>query len=52
MLVFIDYNNLCQFINTKSLISKQVCWAQELSCYYFQMDYCQEKANGTANALF
>ena len=38
-------------METKSLSSKQVCWAQELSCYHFQIDYCQGKANGAANAL-
>ena len=38
--VFIDYNNLCWFMNTKSLSSRQVYWAQELFCYHFQIDYC------------
>ena len=32
--VLTDYNNLRQFMNTKSLSSKQVCWAQELFCYH------------------
>ena len=40
MLVFTNYNNLRQFINTKSLSSKQVRWAQELFYYHFQIDYC------------
>ena len=31
VLVFIDHNNLRRFMNTKSLSSKQVRWAQELS---------------------
>ena len=35
VLVLTDYNNLCQFIDTKSLSSRQVRWAQELFCYYF-----------------
>ena len=30
ILVFIDHNNLCCFMDTKSLSSKQVRWAQEL----------------------
>ena len=30
---------------------KQVSWAQELFRYYFQIDYCQGKANGAVNAL-
>lgn len=38
-------------MDTKSLSSRQVRWAQELSCYYFQINYCQEKANGAADAL-
>ena len=37
--VLIDYINLCRFMDTKSLSSRQVCWAKELSCYYFQIDY-------------
>ena len=51
MLLLTNHNNLRQFIDTKSLSSKQVCWAQELSHYYFQIDYCQGKANGAADAL-
>ncbi len=46
-----DYNNLQRFINTKSLSSRQVCWAQKLSRYHFRIDYWQDKANGTADAL-
>ncbi len=34
--IFTDYNNLRQFIDTKSLSSRQVCWTQELSRYHFQ----------------
>ena len=49
--VLTDHNNFCQFIDTKSLSSRQVRWAQKLSCYYFQIDYCQGKANEVANAL-
>ncbi len=40
VLVFTDYNNLRQFMDTKSLSSRQVRWAQELSWYYFRIDYC------------
>ena len=39
-------------MDTKSLSSRQVCWAQELSWYPFQIDYRQGKVNGDANALF
>ena len=51
MLVLIDYNNIRRFMETKSLSSRQVCWAQELSCYHFRIDYRQGKANTAANAL-
>ena len=50
--VLIDHNTLQQFINTKSLSSKQVCWAQEFFCYYFQIDYHQSKVNRVTDALF
>ena len=52
MLVFIDHNNLCWFMDTKSLNSKQIRLAQKLSYYHFQIDYCQGKANGATNVLF
>ena len=51
VLVLTDYNNLRQFMDTKSLSSRQVRWALELSCYYFRIDYCQGKANGAVDAL-
>ena len=35
VLVLIDHNNLRQFMKTKSLSSRQVCWAQEFSHYHF-----------------
>ena len=49
--VLIDHNNLCQFINMKSLSSRQVRWAQKLSHYHFWIDYCQSKASRAADAL-
>ena len=51
VLVLTNYNNLQQFMDMKSLSSKQVCWTQELSCYHFLIDYCQGKANRVANIL-
>ena len=51
VLVFTDNNNLCRFMDTKSLSSRQVRWAQELSWYHFRIDYRQRKANEAANAL-
>ena len=51
VLVFTNHNNLCRFMDTKSLSSRQVCWAQELSQYYFRIDYRQGKVNAAADAL-
>ncbi len=52
VLMLTDHNNLQHFIDTKNLSSRQVRWAQELSRYYFRIDYRQGKANGAADALF
>ena len=38
-------------MDTNSLSSYQVRWAQKLSRYYFQIDYYQIKANGATGAL-
>ena len=38
-------------MDTKSLSSRQVRWAQELFWYYFWIDYYQDKANAAADAL-
>ena len=51
VLVLTNHNNLWQFMDTKSLRSRQVRWAQKLSYYHFQIDYRQSKANRAANAL-
>ena len=40
LLVLTNHNNLRRFMNTKSLSSRQVRWAQELSRYHFRIDYC------------
>ena len=37
--VLTDHNNLRRFMDTKSLSSRQVRWAQELSCYHFRINY-------------
>ena len=39
VLMLTNHNNLRRFMDTKSLSSKQVRWAQKLSYYYFQIDY-------------
>ena len=46
-----DNNNLRHFMDTKSLSSRQVRWAQELSRYHFRIDYQQSKANRASDAL-
>ena len=51
VLVLTDHNNLRRFMDTKSLSSRQVRWAQELSRYHFRIDYRQGKANTAADAL-
>ena len=51
VLVFTDHNNFRRFMDTKILSSRQVRWAQELSRYYFRIDYRQGKANAAADAL-
>ena len=51
VLVLTDHNNLRRFMDTKSLSSRQVRWAQELSQYHFQIDYRQGKVNRAADAL-
>ncbi len=38
-------------MDIKSLSPSQICWAQELSQYHFQIDYRQGKANAAADAL-
>ncbi len=51
VLLFIDHKNLQRFMHTKSLSSRQVRWAQELSRDHFRIDYRQGKANRAADAL-
>ncbi len=38
-LMLTDHNNLQRFMDSKSLSSRQVRWAQELSRYHFRIDY-------------
>lgn len=51
IVVLTNHNTLYRFMNTKSLSSRQVYWAQKLSKYLFRIDYHQKKANRTTNAL-
>ncbi len=52
VLMLTDHNNLQCFMDTKSLSSRQVRWAQELSMYHFRIDYRQSKTNRAAYTLF
>ncbi len=51
VLVFTNHNNLQRFMDTKSLSSRQVRWAQKLSKYHFWIDYQQGKANRAVDTL-
>ena len=51
VLIFINYNNLCCFMDTKILVSCHVYWAQKLSTYHFHVASCQEKVNEAADTL-
>ena len=51
VLVLTDYNNLHWFMDTKSLSSRQVRWAQELSFYHFHVNYHQSNTNRAADGL-
>lgn len=50
--VITNHNNLWHFMDSNNLSSKQVCCAQKLSWYYFQIDYGQEKGNVAVDSLF
>lgn len=49
--ILTDYNNLCWFMNKKSLSSCQVRWAQNLLQYHFSINYQQRKANVVEDVL-
>lgn len=49
--ILINHNNLHCFIDTKSLNSRQVYWAQELAQYHFKIGYHQDKTNAAINIL-
>ena len=51
ILMLTDHNNLRRFMDTKSLSSRQIQWAQKLSWYHFRIDYRQGKANAAADTL-
>lgn len=51
VLVFTDYNNIYQFMKTKSLSFSHSRWAKKLSYYYFWIDYFEKNASRAADAL-
>lgn len=51
VLVLIDHNNLQRFLDTRNPSLRQVYCAQELSRYYFRIDYYPSRANRAANTL-
>ena len=51
VLMLTNHNNLCRFMNTKSLSSGEVRWVQEIFWYHFQIDYHQGKGNAADYAL-
>ncbi len=51
VLVLTNHNNLRQFMDTKSLSSRQIHWVQELYWYHFRINCYQGKANAAADTL-
>lgn len=49
--IYSDYKNLLYFMFIKVLIRRQVCWAEELSQYYFWILYWKGSDNAKADAL-
>ena len=48
--VLTDYNNLCEFMNVKSLNGRQARWAVKFAIYDFVILHCPGKSN-PADAL-
>ena len=48
--VLINHNNLCRFMNVKSLNRRQIRWAVKLTVYDFMILHCSGKSN-SADAL-
>ena len=51
LFVHINFNNFYHFMDTKSLSSRQICLAQKLFQYHFEINYCQNKAKVVVDAL-
>jgi len=49
--IYTDHRNLRNFVTTKQLNQWQVCWAEQLADYEFQIHYKKENENGEADTL-
>jgi hypothetical protein len=49
--IYTDHKNLRNFATTKQLNQQQVCWAEQLVNYKFQIHYKKSNENGEADAL-
>jgi len=49
--IYTDHKNLRNFATMKQLNQQQVCWAEQLTNYEFQIHYKKSNENGEADAL-
>jgi len=49
--IYTNYKNLRNFATTKQLNWQQVCWAEQLANYEFQIHYKKSNENGEADTL-
>jgi len=49
--IYTDHKNLRNFVTTKQLNQQQICWAEQLANYEFQIHYKKSNENGEADAL-
>jgi len=49
--IYTDHKNLRNFVTTKQLNQQQVCWAEQLTNYKFQIHYKKSNENDEADAL-
>ncbi len=49
--IYTNHKNLRNFATTKQLNQWQVCWAEQLADYEFQIHYKKSNENGEADAL-
>jgi len=49
--IYTDHKNLRNFVTTKQLNQWQICWAEQLADYEFQIHYKKDNENDKADAL-